>query len=82
MKILFLNYEYPPLGGGGGVVMAAIARELAKRHDVTVITSQAGDLRSEDTDGNARIVRVPVFFRRQLAVANMPSMGAYLPMAL
>jgi glycosyltransferase involved in cell wall biosynthesis len=27
-------------------------------------------------------VRVPVFFRRHLAVANMPSMAAYLPMGL
>ena len=26
MKILFCNYEYPPVGGGGGVVMAALAR--------------------------------------------------------
>ncbi len=28
-----------------------------------------------------RVVRVPVLFRRQLAVANFPSMLAYLPMA-
>ena len=44
MNILLCNYEYPPLGGGGGVVMAALARELAKRHTVTVLTSRAGDL--------------------------------------
>ncbi len=60
--------------------MAAIARELARRHDVTVLTSKAGGLESESSDGGARIVRVPVFFRTQLAVANMPSMAAYLPM--
>ena len=40
MNILFCNYEYPPLGGGGGVVNALLAEELAKRHDVTVLTSQ------------------------------------------
>jgi hypothetical protein len=28
MRLLLCNYEYPPLGGGGGVVMAALAREL------------------------------------------------------
>ena len=44
MRILFCNYEYPPLGGGGGVVMAALARQLARRHEVTVLTSRAGDL--------------------------------------
>lgn len=82
MRILFCNYEYPPLGGGGGVVMAALARQLARRHEVTVLTSRAGDLRSEDRDGGVRILRVPVFFRRELAVANFPSMAAYLPTGL
>jgi glycosyltransferase involved in cell wall biosynthesis len=80
MRILFCNYEYPPLGGGGGVVMAALARELARRrHEVTVLTSRAGGLAREDDDHGVRVVRVPVFFRRQLAVANFPSMLAYLP---
>lgn len=82
MRILFCNYEYPPLGGGGGVVMAALARQLARRHEVTVLTSRAGDLRSEDQDGGVRVLRVPVFFRGELAVANFPSMAAYLPTGL
>lgn len=79
MRILFCNYEYPPLGGGGGVVMAALARQLARRHEVTVLTSRAGDLRAEEREGGVRVLRVPVFFRRELAVANFPSMAAYLP---
>src|SRR5450631_3006667 len=81
MRILFCNYEYPPLGGGGGVVMAALARELARRHAVTVLTSGALGLPKESRDGGVRVLRVPVFFRRDLAVANFPSMLAYLPMA-
>src|ERR1700759_617367 len=80
MKILFCNYEYPPLGGGGGVVMAALARELARRHSVTVLTSRALGLPAEDRDGGVRVVRAPVFFRKELAVANVPSMLAFLPM--
>lgn len=79
MRILFCNYEYPPLGGGGGVVMAALARQLARSHEVTVITSRAGELTSESNDQGVRVVRVPVFFRKELAVANFPSMLAYLP---
>jgi glycosyltransferase involved in cell wall biosynthesis len=82
LRILFCNYEYPPLGGGGGVVMAAMARALAERHDVTVLTSRAAGLPSAGMDANVKVVRVPVFFRRRLAVANLPSMAAYLPMGL
>ena len=81
MRILLCNYEYPPLGGGGGVVMAALATELAKRHDVTVLSSRVGDLPAEATEDGVRVLRVPVLFRRELAVANFPSMLAYLPSA-
>jgi glycosyltransferase involved in cell wall biosynthesis len=80
LRILFCNYEYPPLGGGGGVVMAALARELARRHTVTVLTSRALGLPAMSVDGGVRVIRVPVFFRRELAVADFPSMLAYLPM--
>jgi glycosyltransferase involved in cell wall biosynthesis len=81
MQILFCNYEYPPIGGGGGVVMGAMATELARRgHEVTVLTSRAFGLPAETVEDGVRVVRVPVFFRRQMAVANMPSMAAYLPM--
>jgi glycosyltransferase involved in cell wall biosynthesis len=82
MKILFCNYEYPPLGGGGGVVMAALARQLARRHEVTALTSRAAGLPAMSDDQGVRVVRAPVFFRRQLAVANFPSMLAYLPSGL
>ena len=40
MRILYCNYEYPPLGGGGGVINKQIAEELAKTHTVDVLTSQ------------------------------------------
>src|SRR5690606_9318654 len=72
----------PPLGGGGGVVMAALARQLAKRHEVTVLTSRAQKLPSDSTEADVRILRVPVWFRRQRAVASFASMLAYLPSAL
>jgi glycosyltransferase involved in cell wall biosynthesis len=60
--------------------MAALARELSRRrHEVTVLTSGALGLPAESLDDGVRVVRVPVFFRRQAAVANLPSMLAYLP---
>lgn len=78
MRILFCNYEYPPIGGGGGVVNAALAAELAKRHDVTVLTSRASGVPSQESVDGVRVVRVPVLFRRERAVASFPSMLAYL----
>lgn len=47
MKILMLNYEFPPLGGGAGKATFNIAKELANLgHDVDVITSGYGEFRS------------------------------------
>jgi glycosyltransferase involved in cell wall biosynthesis len=42
MRVLLLNYEYPPLGGGAGVATQALARGLASR-GVTVDVITAGE---------------------------------------
>lgn len=39
MRILMLNYEYPPLGGGGGKQSMLLARAYAKNHDVYFLTT-------------------------------------------
>lgn len=40
MKLLLLNYEYPPLGGGAGRAMQSIAEQLASMgYNVNIITS-------------------------------------------
>lgn len=40
MKILVLNYEFPPLGGGAGNATANISKELVRQgHRVTVVTT-------------------------------------------
>ena len=79
MRILAFNYEYPPLGGGGGVVFQAMYDELAKRHAVTIITSGHGELpRIESRDGQ-EVHRVPVLGRDKLATASFSSMLSYVP---
>ncbi len=50
MKILSLTYEYPPIGGGGSVVAAAVNEELVRMGDeVTVLTSAMKGLPAEET---------------------------------
>lgn len=53
MRLLILNYEFPPLGGGAGRGSYNIAKQLAaKGHDVDVITSRAkGQSAKEEVDG-------------------------------
>ncbi len=82
MRILFCNYEYPPLGGGGGVINASLAEELAHKHEVTVLTSQGLGLPKISEENGVRILRTPVFFRRKQAAANIPSLVTYIPMGI
>jgi len=82
MRILMVNYEYPPLGGGGGVIHHAIASELARRHEVTVLTSRTRGLSKEELREGVRIVRTPILGRRDLPTASLASMLSFFPSSL
>ncbi len=83
MNILVINYEYPPIGGGGGFVTRDIIEEIAaKGHNVTVVTSHYKELAKQEMLNGVNIIRVPVIFRNKLEVANMPSMFCYLPSSI
>jgi len=81
VRILVCNYEYPPLGGGGGVMTKRLAEELGKRHSVTVLTSgYSGSLHDEVVNG-VQVYRVSVARRKRRYTASLVSMLLYWPMS-
>lgn len=62
MKILLVNSEYPPIGGGAGNASANIARRLVQTgNEVLVLTSQFGNLPHQELCDGVRILRSPAF---------------------
>jgi len=81
MRILLVNYEYPPLGGGGGIAMMEFAQQLARRHEVHVLTSGVGGQPEIEKHASLDLTvhRARVLGRSDRATASMPSMAAFLP---
>ena len=82
MRILFVNYEYPPVGGGGGVGCKILVDELAKNQDIDVLTSGFKNLPSIKKQGKATIYRVPALFRKTFETSNIFSLLSYLALSL
>src|SRR4030042_5821734 len=80
MRILMINYEFPPLGGGGGVASYEIAKALAARdHEVDVLTTKRRGLPSKEVVDGLSVYRAPVVGRGRLATASILSMLSFLP---
>lgn len=59
MKILLLNYEYPPLGGGAGVCTKYHAEGLAALgHNITVVTAWFKECKEIEETGLLKIIRL------------------------
>ena len=77
-----LNYEYPPLGGGAGLVcknLATTLGELGVRIDI--VTMHMKGLRREESSGNVRVFRVPSISRR-VDICDFSEMTSFIPNAL
>jgi glycosyltransferase involved in cell wall biosynthesis len=81
VRILQLCYEYPPIGGGGGQVVAALSQELVKQgNQVDVVTMGFDDLASSEVREGVNISRVPAI-RSKKSICHPHEMASYLASA-
>ena len=66
MKILMLNYEFPPLGGGASPVSYEIAKGYIKLgHEVSVVTMAFQGLKDFEVKDGIKIYRVPCIKKKK-----------------
>jgi len=64
MKLLLINNEFPPIGGGGSTVTKyAIKYLVAAGHEVTLVTSRYKDLPKRETIEGGTVIRIPTIRR-------------------
>jgi len=64
MKLLLINNEFPPIGGGGSTVTKYALRYLVRAgHEVTLITSRYKDLPHREEIDGATVIRIPAIRR-------------------
>lgn len=78
LRILCLNYEYPPVGGGGGRIAHRINAELVRRgHAVRVQTAGLRHLPAHEIVDGVEIFRAESF-RKKEDTCTVPEMALYL----
>ena len=82
MKILMLNHEFPPVGGGAAPVAFELSRQLVQMgHQVDVVTMHYGNLPRFETVEGINIYRTPAI-RKKPNICHAHELATYLPGAL
>src|SRR3970040_1736063 len=78
LRILCLNYEYPPMGGGAGNATRCTAAELARRgHQVSVVPSRLPAQPVVETIDQVTVCRV-MSWRRSLHECGLLGALSYI----
>lgn len=79
LRLLYLNYEYPPIGGGGGTTTRFLAEAIAAQgHDVTVLTGGIPGHYGIERVSDTLVVERLQTTRRRPDACTIPQMGLYI----
>jgi glycosyltransferase involved in cell wall biosynthesis len=82
MRILLVNYEYPPVGAGAATATQAIGQAFVKAgHDVVVITGRYKDLPAHATENGITVHRIPSL-RKAIDRSGVVEMASFLAAGL
>jgi glycosyltransferase involved in cell wall biosynthesis len=82
LKILILNYEYPPLGGGAGIITKKLAEEFSSAgHLITILTTWFPGEDEVTENGKFKIIRLKSL-RKRTDRSNPIEMGAWMLKAI
>ncbi len=74
MRLLIVNYEYPPVGGGASNASGFLAATLARQgHQVSVVTSAFREYRGLNVEDGVRVHRIPAL-RKMIDRADVRQM--------
>lgn len=82
MKILIINYEFPPLGGGAATATQHIAKEMsAMNYEIVVLTTWYNGLKEDEVRDGYRIIRIRSL-RKRISRSNPLEMISFVILAL